>query len=362
MKQANFLIYGANGYTGRLITELAVKNGLKPILGGRNEQAIKEMAAEYELDYEICDLADRATLDDMVLGVNVVLHCAGPFSRTAKPMLKSCLRNKTHYLDITGEIEVFELLARHDEEAKEAEIMVLPGVGFDVVPSDCLALYLKEQLPSATHLTLAFMGTGGVSHGTATTMLENIHKGGAIREEGKIKVVPSAYKTKKVPFRHKKVPTTAVTIPWGDVSTAFYSTGIPNIEVYMGANKTMIWGMGMMNNFKWFIGNKWVKNFLQTRLDNSPAGPSVTERQKGKAYLWGEVSDMRGNVATARITTPEGYTLTAMAALHITKKALQGNAPIGFQTPAKAYGADLIMELSGVVREDIGRKRKIKVE
>ena len=130
----------------------------------------------------------------------MVLHCAGPFSRTARPMVEACLRNKKHYTDITGEIAVFEACAALDKKAQEAGIMLMPGVGFDVVPTDCLAKHLKGRLPTATRLSLAFYGVGRLSHGTQATMIMNIGKGGAIRRDGKITGVPAAWKTREIDF------------------------------------------------------------------------------------------------------------------------------------------------------------------
>src|SRR4051812_14952024 len=169
-------------------------------------------------------------MDAAVGEVAAVLHCAGPFSHTSRPMADACLRTKTHYLDITGEAAVIESLAARDEEAKRSGVMLLPCVGFDVVPTDCLAAHLKRRLPSATRLALAIQGIGRISRGTATTMVENINRGGLIRRGGKLQSVPAAWKTREIDFG--RGPRSATTIPWGDVATAFYSTGIPNIVVY----------------------------------------------------------------------------------------------------------------------------------
>lgn len=317
------------------------------------------MAAEFQLPYEICSLEDTKALNDMVLGVDAVLHCAGPFAQTARPMVMACLKNKTHYLDITGEIAVFEMMAALDEEAKRADVMVLPGVGFDVVPSDCLAAYLKAHMQDATHLTLAFMGVGGgVSHGTATTMLQNLDSGGAIRQNGIIKKVPAAYKTRKIAFRRH--PKLCVTIPWGDVSTAYHSTGIPNIEVYTAVSKGIVNLLKLSNSLGWLLRRKFVKRFLQARVDNAPAGPSAEKRAKGKSLLWGEVKNAAGKTLEARLVTPEGYRLTALAALAAVQKVLLGNAPVGFQTPATAYGYNFVTEIEGVNRE--GLPRNIRVD
>ena len=151
-----FLIYGANGYTGQLITRYAIEQGLKPILAGRNAVSIKALAEEHNLDYRIFGLDDPEEIDRALTDVSLVLHAAGPFIYTAKPMIMACLRNGVHYLDITGEIAVFELAFRYDGRARNKNIVLMPGVGFDVVPTDCMAVYLKQKLPDAKLLKLAF--------------------------------------------------------------------------------------------------------------------------------------------------------------------------------------------------------------
>ncbi len=345
----SFLIYGANGYTGELITRFAVELGLKPIIAGRNEDAIKELAETHELEHRVFSLDEREKLDKALQEVEMVLHCAGPFSFTSKPMVQACLRNRKHYTDITGEISVFEACAASDERAKEARIMIMPGVGFDVVPSDCLALHLKNRLPSATHLSLAFYGMGRLSHGTQATMTMNVGRGGAIRKAGKITPVPAAWKTREIDFG--EMIKTGVTIPWGDVSTAFYSTGIPNIEVFTVVPPSALKMMKLSRHFGKLFATGPFQKYLQSKIP--PGGPSDEERAKGKTLLWGKAAELDGNAVESRLQTPEGYTITALAALSIAQKVLDGNFKLGFQTPAKAYGADLVLEIDGVKRTDV---------
>jgi saccharopine dehydrogenase (NAD+, L-lysine-forming) len=136
---SGYLIYGANGYTGRLIARHAVECGQRPILAGRNAPAVEKIAGALGLDARAFDLGDPAAVDRGLAGLRAVLHCAGPFAHTSRPMVDGCLRNGVTYLDITGEVTVFEACAARDAEARLAGIMLMPGVGFDVVPSDCLA-------------------------------------------------------------------------------------------------------------------------------------------------------------------------------------------------------------------------------
>ncbi|NUO01063.1 MAG: saccharopine dehydrogenase NADP-binding domain-containing protein [Saprospiraceae bacterium] len=348
----SLLLYGATGYTGQLIVEYAGKYGLQPILAGRSEAKVKALATQWSLPWRVADLNNPASVDALLEGIQVVLHAAGPFQHTAKAMMEGCLRNQVHYLDITGEIAVFESAARLDERAKTAGIMLLPGAGFDVVPTDCLALYLKNKLPDATHLQLAFASGAGLSHGTATTMAENLGQGGAVRLNGKITRVPVlGHKTMTVPFPGKSL--FVMTIPWGDVSTAFYSTGIPNIETYTGVSPSSFKWIKWQRYFNWLLRTSFVRNLVKSRIQKRPAGPSPEKRKKAISLVWGKVSNGSGKSAEATLRTPEGYTLTALTSLLIAKKVLNGSAPIGFQTPAKAYGAELIMEIEGVERHDL---------
>ncbi len=348
---SNFLLYGANGYTGALIARLAVQRGLRPILAARNPDKIAPLATELSLEYRAFSLDDEAAVDEALADVPAVLHCAGPFSRTSKPMVDGCLRTKTHYLDITGEIGVFEAIASRDPEAKTAGVMLLPGVGFDVVPSDCLAAHLKRRLPDAKRLSLAFQAQGGVSRGTATTMVEAQNKGGLVRRGGVLTPVPTAWKTRTIDFGQG--PVEATTIPWGDVSTAYYSTGIPDIEVYAAFSASTRKAMVLSRYIGWLLALPPVQEFQKRLIQKQPPGPNDADRSQGSSLLWGEVEDNAGKKLVSRLQGPEGYTLTAMTALAIAQKVLAFQVDVGFQTPSKVYGADFILEIEGVVREDL---------
>ncbi len=349
--KSDFLLYGANGYTGRLIARLAVERGVRPVLAGRDARALGRLGEELGLETRVFALDDARALDSALRDFPAVLHCAGPFSRTSRPVADACLRTRTHYLDITGEIAVFEALAARDAEAREAGVTLLPGVGFDVVPSDCLAAHLKRRLPTATRLVLAIKGTGRISHGTATTMVENINRGGLVRRAGRLTPVPSAWRTRMIDYG--RGPESATTIPWGDVSTAFHSTGIPNVEVYAAIPSAARLMMKASRVVGPLLATAPAQRFLKSRIKAQPAGPSDEERAKGRSFVWGEATDDAGARAVSRLRGPEGYTLTALTALAAVGRVTRGEAPKGFQTPSKAFGADFIMEIEGVEREDL---------
>lgn len=345
------LIYGVTGYTGRLILEEALAKGLRPILSGRSADAVRALSSTHGLEARPAALEDSAALDAALRGVRVVLHCAGPFSRMMPPMLEAAVRNRVHYLDITGEIAVFERLAAEDARAKAAGVVLLPGVGFDVVPSDCLAAHLARRLPTATTLTLAFTAGTGLSHGTATTMVENIALGGAVRRDGRIVRVPTAWRNADIDFgdrvRH------CITIPWGDVSTAFQSTRIPNITVYTVMSRGTVTGLRLMRPFARLLATGPAQRCLKRRIDAAPSGPSAERRAGARSRLWGEAMDPNGRVVRTRLVAPDGYSLTAMTAVEAARRVLAGNVTPGFQTPSRAFGADFVLGFPNTERHDL---------
>ena len=349
---SKILVYGSYGYTGDLIARFAKEDGVDVILSGRNPQRLSDQAERYGFAWVPADLSDRQSIRNALRDVDVVIHCAGPFAQTYEAMARACVDTHTHYTDITGEAEVYEGLWAMDEAATGASIMLLPGTGFDVVPSDCLAAHLKSRCPDATHLELAFRGRGGgVSHGTAKTMAQNIHRGGTIRRDGKLEQVPAAWKTRMIDFGDGK-PAHCMSIPWGDVVTAYKSTGIPNIMVYMGFPQGPARFLKLARPLLPLLGTRPVQNMMKKRIEAGPAGPDDEARKTAVNELWGEVRTAGGRTAVSRLRTPEGYTLTARMSLAIAQKICQGEHKPGFQTPSTAYGKDLILELPGTARFD----------
>lgn len=345
------LIYGAYGYTGELLTRGAAARGLPAILAGRDRGRLDALARQHGLEARVVGLDDPRALDAALDGVTVVAHAAGPFVRTARPMVEACLRTRTHYLDITGELDVFEALFARDAEARSAGVMLLPGAGFDVVPSDCLAAHLARRLPSATHLALAFKGLSKTSRGTALTTIEHLGLGGRVRRDGVIVTVPLGSLVRRIDFG--RGPQLAAAIPWGDVSTAFHSTGIPNIEVYLPAPRPLLMGMRAIGAAPALVGSRPARRLLSWLVKMGPAGPSDEDRAQGGATLWGEATNATGERVTARLTTTDGYTLTRDAVLAIAERVLAGEVRPGFQTPSRAYGADFVLTLPGAAREDL---------
>ena len=340
-----WMIYGANGYTGELIAREAVRRDLNPVLAGRTAAKVEQLASRLGLQARIFDLENATATARCVEGMGLVLNCAGPFSATAARMMTVCLTAHVHYLDITGEIDVFEHSRTLDAAARAAGIVICPGVGFDVIPTDCVAATLKAALPDATHLALGFDSRSGLSPGTAKTSVEGLAQGGKVRRDGQIISVPLAYKTRRIDFGDGEK--FAMTIPWGDVSTASATTGISNIEVYIPGSPAMVAWARRANRLKWLLGTGMVQNFMKRRIERTVKGPSAAKREAQPTFVWGEATNARGDKRTARIKTANGYSLTVAGALAVVEHLLAHDMPGGTHTPATLIGPDLVTRLPG---------------
>jgi short subunit dehydrogenase-like uncharacterized protein len=346
----SMMIYGATGYTGKLMVRRALDIGLHPVLGGRSESKLAVMAQHLGLEYRVAHLADPGRLDAALRGIHVVLHAAGPFSATWCPMVDACLRSGTHYLDITGEIRVIEALVQRDAEARKRKIMIMPAVGFDVVPSDCLVAHLARRLPGACRLALGLAGLRFMTRGSARTLLEAVDLG-VVRRNGVITPVPLGSLQRR--FDYGGGARLSLNISWGDVVTAYYTTGIPNIETYYEATPMVQAVLTAGRYFGWLLSSTPWQALLSALADIVPEGPTEEERASSKMVIVAEAADGRGRRVTSRLHTPEAYSLTGTTALTIARRALQGDSECGFQTPARVYGADFVLSLADVQREDV---------
>ncbi len=341
----DWLIYGANGYTGELIARSAAEIGMAPALAGRTREKVEPLATELGLPSQVFGLDDPDAIAANIAGAKVVLNCAGPFSATSAPILEACLQAGVHYLDITGEIAVFEHAHAQAARAEQAGIVVCPGVGFDVIPTDSVAAALKAALPDATRLALGFDTRGAMSPGTAATSIEALATGGCVRRGGRLVAVPLGAITRRIDFGDGEK--FAVAIPWGDVSTAYRTTGIGDIEVYVPTSPRRARQLRLANLARPLVKHHFVQQFLKSRVASTVTGPDANARAKSPTYVWGEVSNDRGERRVARIKTANGYDLTVAGALAAVRHLLDHTPPGGSYTPSQLLGADLVTTLPG---------------
>lgn len=349
MTTPNWLLYGANGFTAQLILEEALRRGHRPVLGGRSAAKIEPIATAHGLSWLELDLQKQAALNEAIEPFDLVLHAAGPFIHTSDPMLRACLAGKAHYLDITGEIPVFANCFSYDKLAHSRQVALIPGVGFDVVPTDCLAAYVAGQLPDAAELETAVHANLSLSAGTVKTMLEQLSAGSAVRRNGRIQSTPFGAGRKTILFSHGE-SVECIPVPLGDLVTAAQSTRINSITTYLAA--PVIPGLtGITAVSSWLLRPTPFRRLAQYLTAKVITGPDAEIRQTGRTYAWAQVRSVAGKTAQAWLELPEIYRFTALAAVRAVEETLSRH-PHGALTPSQAFTPDFVLTVDGVQRLD----------
>ncbi len=340
MKEKKWMIYGAYGYTGRLVIQEALSRGHTPVIAGRSYDKLIPLAKQYNLDYLVFDLKNEEKLSKAVQDFDLVFHAAGPFKYTSDPMVKACLKSGTNYVDITGEIPVFEQNFSYHNQAKDKNIAIISGVGFDVVPTDCLAKHISEKIPNPSDLKLGIAGGGSPSAGTLKTMIEYISNGLLFRRNGQLVKYYPEKDIREIRFSDKVRPVFPAV--WGDLATAFRTTNIPNITIYMPQSK-QISSLSKIIRLKKKTAQNWIERNIH--------GPDEQTRNNARSYIWAQVTNDKGDKAQAWLETMEGYRFTAIAGVKSVEKVFELK-PKGALTPALAFGQDFILEIPETKRFD----------
>lgn len=340
---AKLMIYGAYGYTGELVVREAIRQGMQPVIAGRDSKKLQPLTDAYGIESRAFAVADaRASLD----GVAVVLNCAGPFSRTARAFVDACIDNRVHYVDISGEIPVFQFCHAQNARAVSAGVVLCPGAGFDIVPTDSLAAALKSRMPDATRIDLAFSFGTKPSIGTVKTILESAASGGLVRRDHRLVSVPNAWRIRRIPF--PAGARWAVSIPWGDVFTSGISTGVPDGLIYCALPLTIGLTMRLTNFMRGFFGVPSVSRALNTAAQRIFAGgPEAGKREVQRTEFWAQATNLQGETVTMKMSAPNVYAMTADTALAIANHCLSHPGPAGYRTPSMLMGSAFFLERPG---------------
>ena len=318
----SILIYGATGYTGSMIASHAKASGLDIVLGGRDETKLASLADTLGVTCRVFQVeGDAAIL--ALSGVHVLLNCAGPFARTAEPLMRACIKAGVHYLDITAEIGVYRLAERLGGDAEAAGVMLLPGVGWDVVPTDCLAMQLASRVENPRSLRIALQVAGSMSRGSAISAGEIVAAGVMARVAGELEPRPEAG-PESFDFGQGVVP--CAPLSFGDLVTAWRSTGIPDIAMFVNVTGDA---------------------FPEGDLASMPDGPSAQERAAQPARAVVEVTAADGAVLRSVIETVNGYSYTPLAAVEAARRVMGGFARPGFETPSRVFGPGFAETIPG---------------
>ena len=351
-RKGQVLIYGAYGFTGAGISKLASEYGITPVLAGRNESKLKPLAESLGYDYVVLSLENNHdNLVKVLKHFEIVLHIAGPYTFTGEPMLNAVVEAGTHYVDLTGENHVIQQQLDRHEEFKAANIMVMPSVGYDVVPTDCLNVYVADQVDNPTNLTVVINGNytaaegASASRGTMKSGLEVMGRPLLMRQQGEMVEVSALKVIHRVEGGQEQ---TLVQIPWADMMTSYVSTGVPTIEVFQLRQGEL---PGWLPRVAQSDFGRRILGWLIDKF--APEGPPPGAQETRQTRIVSTATNDAGESASAAMITPEAYLLTFHSTLIVAKRVIDGHWESGFQTVGKVYGPDLALEVPGVSRMDL---------
>jgi short subunit dehydrogenase-like uncharacterized protein len=338
-----WMLYGAYGYTGKLIIDEALARGLRPVLAGRDGTKLRELADAHGLDWCAVGLDDAPGLDAALADIELVYHVAGPFTQTARPMREACLRTRTHYIDVTGESPVTrDTLAEH-ERALAAGIVLLPSSGVNTVPTDAAAAYVHRLLPDANWLEVAIDTVHQRSSGSLVSMLEVASLAGQVRRGGKL--VDEAIGSRRRRVRFPEGNKHCVALPFADLYTAWEATRIPDITAYVVqdylAIRAMQFSAPLMSRA---FSGETLRKRVQDEIRRRVAGPDATTRNADSTWTWALARNPAGEQREVWLETLEGYSFTAAVAPPLVEAVL-GSRLRGATTVTAAFGADFVLRL-----------------
>ncbi len=347
--KAGWMIYGANGFTGRLVAREAMALGERPLLAGRSAEKVRRVAEELGLPWVAFDLGDRAAAVAALRGVELALLAAGPFDGLAQPMMDACIEAGTHYCDLDNELPVFRAAEERDARARERGVAIVPGVGFGTIATGSLVKRVVAAVPDAIRLECALhIATTDAGPGTGQSVLEGIRMGGRVRRGGRLVEHPLGAGGREIPFADRS--RRASPVPTGDLEAAWMDTHIPDIVVY---------STGLPGAFLQRAGIAILRRLLWI----GPIRRAVSSVREGAAgdvrcQAWACATNARGEKAEARLETGEGFAFTAAAAARAV--AVIRRAPVpGAHAAATVLGAAFVDSLPDV-RVTVSHQREVR--
>jgi short subunit dehydrogenase-like uncharacterized protein len=311
---SRLMIYGATGYTGRMAATHARAAGLDLILAGRDETRLAELGRSLGAEHRVFALDGEAVVDAALHDVAVLLNCAGPFQRTADPLVRGTIRAGTHYLDIAAELDSYRLAEACDAQARTAGVMLLPGSGGSVAMLGSLAGRAAERVERPHTIRVALHVSGAMSRGSAITAAENLTIECLERANGVLRAREPGT-SRNFDFGSGLVPCFPITLP--DLVTLWRALQAPDIATFVHVSGSA---------------------FPTADLNTLPDGPSAEERDANRYQDSVEVTGAGGVTVRACLETVNGYSFTPLAAAEASRRVLAGEAQPGFQTPAGLFG------------------------
>lgn len=317
------MIYGAAGYTGRLVAEHAAALGLELVLAGRpgSRLAIEEMADELRAETRFFSLDDGTDPAHHLAGTAVLLNAAGPFADSAEPLMSAAIRAKVHYLDFSAELDTYREAMALDTPAQAAGVMLMPGSGGSVAMLGTLASLAVSRTPNPRRIAIALEVAGGMSRGSVASASRSIVAETLRLADGHL-VERSAVETRSFDFGEGPLSCFPATLP--DLLTIRHATGVSDIKTYVHISEGA---------------------FPSSDTETNTSGPTAAEREANRYHASVEVEADNGSIVRMALDTVNGYTFTAIAAAEAARRVLAGDVRPGYRAPVEVFGGEFALTI-----------------
>lgn len=349
MTRFPILLYGATGYTGRLICYELKRTGAPFAIAGRSWPRLVALQRELDLPAAAvhrAEIGDHHALVALAAQTRVILSCVGPFSKFGRPVQDAALQSGCHCLDIAGEYAYMRTTYQRDEEARARGVALISAVGFDVVPTDAAAVLACRALPKATSLRIAFAKSGGASRGTLRSMFSFLRTGMAYQDGALVPEPLGVHRwTASLPAPFDSWQ--CLSVPWGDLASAPRSTGVRNLRTYAAfpspAMGPLQAALPALRRISQVIGGP-LRGVAERGVALLPEGPSSQARRRSHIAVVAEAVDESGARRRAWVRAGDGYQFTAgAAALCAQLAAAPAFTARGALTPSQAFGAEMLL-------------------
>ncbi|NJP94858.1 NAD(P)H-binding protein [Nonomuraea sp. FMUSA5-5] len=329
-------VYGASGYTGRLVTAEARRRGLDVVVSGRDESRLREVAEGAEV--RVAGVDDAPALARAFEGCDVVVGCAGPFSEVGDPVVRAAIAAGAHYVDTSAE----QLFLRHvfdtyAERAEQAGVSVVPAVGFDILPGDMIAHLAGAEVEPLDELTIAYQTNDfDMTRGTIRSSLQVLLDGDLAYEDGQWRPAEGlAVKRTSFTFPGQSEERPTARWPGAEIVTVPRHVRARRVEIITDAAVFTPEMISLMQ----LPTDQW-----DAVIGQLPEGPSEERRPVAEFTIVAEAIGVDGRRATGVVRATDIYGSAAVFTVEAARRLAAGEAKAGVLSPAQAFDSAAFLD------------------
>lgn len=342
-------VFGATGYTGRLVVAELVRRGAKPLVAGRNESKLAALAQEHGgLPTMTADVTQPQSLGAVAARSRVLINCAGPFVDLGEPVVDAAIQAGSHYLDTTGEQPFVRAVQERDRAARERGVAVVPAHAFEIALADCGAALLSRGYRDIASLEVVYATRFRASQGTKRSALKVLGAEGRCFEGGDLVVEPPARHRRRLELPEGWGEVVAVSFPGAEIVTIPRHTRTRSVRVYLAlpriAGLMVPWVVPLVRG----LARTPVSGLVQRALGSDTSGPAPEVRARARFLIFLEIRGVRAGQARVDkmiLTGRDPYGITAcLAAAAALRMCEPGYDARGVLTPAQAFDPEAVLQ------------------